>query len=76
MEINLSAEMIEKITCVAWGRVRELKRKIDDAEKEKAENSREEARKNILIKNLKKALADAEEVHELFIAILNEIEGQ
>ena len=76
MEINLSEEMIEKITCTAWGRVRELKRKIDDAEKEKAENSREEVRKNILIKDLKKALADAEEVHELFIAMLNEIEGQ
>ena len=76
MEINLSEEMIEKITCTAWGRVRELKRKISEAETTETTNYREEAKKNILLKDLNKALADAEEVHELFIAMLNEIEGQ
>lgn len=76
MEINLSAEMIEKVTCTAWGRVRELKRKIDEAEKIEATNYREEVRKKILLKDLNKALEDADEVHQLFIAMLNEIEGQ
>lgn len=74
MEINLSEEMIEKITCTAWGRVRSLKRQINEAETMKTTNSREEVRKNILLKDLNKALTDAEEVHELFISMLNEIE--
>lgn len=76
MEINLSAEMIEKVTCTAWGRVRELKRKINEAETMETTNYREEAKKNILLKDLNKALVDAEEVHQLFISMLNEIEGQ
>ena len=76
MEINLSAEMIEKVTCTAWGRVRELKRKINEVETMETTNYREEAKKNILLKDLNKVLADAEEVHQLFISMLNEIEGQ
>ena len=75
MEINLSVEMIEKITCTAWGRVRELKRKIEEESKKEVNTEREQARQNILLNDLKKALADAEEVHQLFISMLNDIEG-
>lgn len=76
MEINLSAEMIEKVTCTAWGRVRELNRKIEEESKKEVKTEREQARQNILLNDLRKALADAEEVHQLFISMLNEIEGQ
>ena len=76
MEINLSAEMIEKVTCTAWGRVRELNKKIEEESKKEAKTEREQAKQNILLNDLRKALEDAEEVHQLFISMLNEIEGQ
>lgn len=76
MEINLSAEMIEKVTCTAWGRVSELKRKIEEVTKKRVKTEREQARKDLLLNNLRKALEDAEEVHQLFISLLNEIEAQ
>ena len=76
MTINLSAEMIEKVTCTAWGRIRELNRKIEEETKKETHTEREQARKNILLNDLKRARDDAEEVHQLFISMLNEIEGQ
>lgn len=76
MEINLSAEMIEKVTCTAWGRVRDLKRKIEEQSKVATMTERETKRKEMLLKSLNKALTDAEEVHQLFISMLNEIEGE
>ena len=75
MEINLSNEMIEKITCVANGRVRELHRKIKEANEMDAVLDREKARKNILLNDLNKALAEAEEVHSLFFGLLSEQEA-
>ena len=76
MEMNLSYEMIEKITCTAWGRVRELKRKIEEVSKQEVSTEREQAKKTILLNDLNRALSDAEEVHQLFISTLNELDGQ
>ena len=76
MEINFSNEMIEKITCVANGRVRDLYAKIKEVNERDAITDREKARKNILLKDLNKALADAEEVHSLFFELFAEIESQ
>lgn len=73
MEINLSNEMIEKITRVAFGRKNSLRRKIDEVEAESTINYREEAKKKILLNDLNKALNDATEIHELFLEMMEEL---
>ena len=70
MTINLSEEMIEKITCVSFGRVRELGRKIEEAEQMEDSTQREHAKKMIYLKDLNKALKDAKEVHGVFLEML------
>ena len=76
MEINLSNEMIEKITRTAWARVRQLKRDISNEEQKESENYRESAKKKIYLNDLRKSLSDAEDVHELFLELLNQLEEQ
>lgn len=73
MEINLSKEMIEKITCVAFGRVQDLKQKENEAHERIAVGERQIARKRLLIKDIQMARAEAEEVHEMFLSMLDEI---
>ena len=70
MEINLSNEMIEKITCVAFGRIQDLKQKEKEANERLAVGERQIARKHLLIKEIQKARADAEDVHNLFLSML------
>ena len=70
MTINLSEEMIEKITCVSFGRVRELERKIKEVDEMKENTQREIAKKTIYLKDLNKALEDAKEVHSMFLEML------
>ena len=74
MEINLSKEMIEKITCVGFGRVQDLKQKEKETHERIAVGERQIARKHLLIKEIQKARADAEEVHELFLSMLEELQ--
>lgn len=74
MEINLSNEMIEKITRVAFGRYQTLRRQIEEVEAEETTNYRENARKNILLKDLNRAKEDADEVHKLFLELSEQIE--
>ena len=74
MEINLSQEMIEKITCVAFGRVQDLKQKEKETHERIAVGERQIARKHLLIKDIQRARADAEEVHELFLSMLEELQ--
>lgn len=66
MEINLSEEMIRKVTEISFARINELKRKIADNEKPAAQ------RKRIYLYDLNKALEDAKEVHDLFSQLLEE----
>ena len=74
MEINLSQEMIEKITCVAFGRVQDLKQKEKETHERIAVGERQIARKHLLIKDIQSARADAEEVYELFLSMLEELQ--
>ena len=67
MEINLSEEMIRKVTEISFARINELKRKIADNEKPTTQ------RKRIYLYDLNKALADAKEVHGLFSELLEEV---
>lgn len=66
MEINLSEEMIRKVTEMSFARINELKRKIEDNEKPASQ------RKRIYLYDLNKALEDAKEVHDLFSQLLEE----
>ena len=74
MEINLSQEMIEKITCVAFGRVQDLKQKEEESHERIAVGERQIARKHLLINDFQRARADEEEVHELFLSMLEELQ--
>jgi hypothetical protein len=74
MTINLSNEMIEKITSVAGCRVRDLHHEIKVANDMDAVTDREKAKKRILLNDLNKALEDAEEVHKLFFELLAEVQ--
>ena len=76
MEINLSAEMIEKITFVSAGRLSDLKAKEEAVKNSIAVGDAQIRRKHIQLKDIKKAKADAEEVHELFLELLNEVESR
>ena len=75
MEINLSNEMIEKITCVAFARVNQLRRNIEEENSKEVSTEREKTVKRIYLKDLEKALSDAKEVHETFLEILEMTEN-
>lgn len=73
MEINLSEEMIEKIACVANGRINDLKSKEKLIKDSMAVGDTQIRRKHMQLKDIEKAKADAEEVHDLFLELLEEI---
>ena len=64
MEINLSNEMIYKITCVAFSNMQALKEKEERVKNSMAVGERQIARKHHLLKDIEKAKEDAKEVHE------------
>lgn len=72
MEINLSNEMIYKITCVAFSNIQALKEKEEQVKNSMAVGERQIARKYLLLKDIEKAKADAEEIHTLFSEMLEE----
>lgn len=73
MEINLSIEMIEKIACVSAGRLSDLKAKEETVKNSMAVGETQIKRKHMQLKDIEKAKADAEEVHDLFLELLEEI---
>lgn len=75
MQINLSDEMIYKITCVSFGRLQALREKEDAVKNSIAVGKRQIARKHILLNDIEKAKADAEDVRALFLGLLRELEG-
>ena len=76
MEINLSEEMIEKITCVSVGRLSDLKAKEEAVKNSMAVGETQIRRKHMQLKDIEKAKADAEEVHALFLELLEEVESR
>ena len=76
MEINLSEEMIEKITCVSAGRLSDLKAKEEAVKNSMAVGETQIRRKHMQLKDIEKAKADAEEVHALFLELLEEVENK
>ena len=76
MEINLSEEMIEKITCVSFGRLSDLKAKEEAVKNSMAVGETQIRRKHMQLKDIEKAKADAEEVHALFLELLEEVESR
>ena len=76
MEINLSVEMIEKITFVSAGRISDLKAKEDAVKNSMAVGETQIRRKHMQLKDIEKAKADAEEVHALFLELLEEVENR
>lgn len=76
MEINLSAEMIEKITFVSAGRISNLKAKEEAVKNSMAVGETQIKRKHMQLKDIEKAKADAEEVHALFLDLLKAIENR
>ena len=76
MEINLSVEIIEKITFVSAGRISDLKEKEDAVKNSMAVGETQIRRKHMQLKDIEKAKADAEEVHALFLELLEEVESR
>ena len=76
MEINLSAEMIEKITFVSAGRLSDLKAKEEAVKNSMAVGETQIRRKHMQLKDIEKAKSDAEEVHTLFLELLEEVESK
>ena len=76
MNINLSAEMIEKITFVSAGRISDLKAKEEAVKNSMAVGETQIRRKHMQLKDIEKAKADAEEVHALFLELLEEVESR
>lgn len=76
MEINLSAEMIEKIAFVSAGRLSDLKAKEESVKNSMAVGQTQIRRKHMQLKDIEKAKADAEEVHALFLELLEEVENK
>lgn len=72
MEVNLSMEMIEKITKVAFGRIHDLKQKRSETEERLAVGDCNIRRKHLLLKEIDRAIEDAEDVHELFLSMQGE----
>lgn len=76
MKINLSVEMIEKITFVSAGRISDLKAKEEAVKNSMAVGETQIRRKHMQLKDIEKAKADAEEVHALFLELLEEVESR
>lgn len=76
MEINLSTEMIEKIAYVSAGRISDLKAKEEAVKNSMAVGETQIRRKHMQLKDIEKAKADAEEVHTLFLDLLEEVESK
>ena len=76
MEINLSEEMIEKITYVSAGRLSDLKAKEEAVKNSMAVGETQIRRKRMQLKDIEKAKTDAEEVHALFLELLEEVESK
>lgn len=76
MEINLSSEMIEKVTCVAFGRLNDLKARESIVKESIAVGKRQIARKKIILNDIEKAKEDAKEVHTLFLELLEQLENE
>lgn len=76
MEINLSTEMIEKIAYVSAGRISDLKAKEEAVKNSMAVGETQIRRKHMQLKDIEKAKADAEEVHALFLELLEEVESK
>ena len=76
MEINLSTEMIEKITYVSAGRLSDLKAKEEAVKNSMAVGETQIRRKRMQLKDIKKAISEAKEVHALFLDLLEEVESK
>ena len=76
MEINLSTEMIEKIAYISAGRISDLKVKEKAVKDSMAVGETQIRRKHMQLKDIEKAKADAEEVHALFLELLEEVESR
>lgn len=76
MEINLSSEMIEKVTCVAFWRLNDLKARESIVKESIAVGKRQIARKKIILNDIEKAKEDAKEVHTLFLELLEQLENE
>ena len=76
MKINLSEEMIEKITYVSAGRLSDLKAKEEAVKNSMAVGETQIRRKHMQLKDIEKAKSDAEEVHALFLEMLEEVESK
>ena len=76
MEINLSEEMIEKITCVSAGRLSDLKAKEEAVKNSMAVGETQIRRKRMQLKDIEKAISEAKEVHALFLDSLEEVESK
>ena len=76
MEINLSKEMIEKVVYVSAGRLNDLKAKEEAVKNSIAVGETQIRRKHMQLKDIEKAKADAEEVHALFLELLEEVESK
>lgn len=76
MRINLSTEMIEKITYVSAGRLSDLKAKEEFVKNSISVGETQIRRKHMQLKDIEKAKVDAEEVHALFLELLEEIESK
>ena len=76
MEINLSTEMIEKIAYVSAGRISDLKAKEEAVKNSMAVGKTQIRRKHMQLKDIEKAKVDAEEVHALFLELLEEVESK
>lgn len=72
MEINLSTEMIEKIVYVSAARLMDLKIKEKNIKDTIAIGETQIRRKQIHLKDIEKSKADAEDVHALFLELLEE----
>lgn len=73
MEIKLSAEMIEKICCVAFGRIHDLEEKEKIVKESMAVGKVNINKKHIQLKDIQKSKEDAEDIYSLFLEVLNEI---
>lgn len=73
MTINLSEEMIYKISCLAFGRKQELKQKRELVKNSIEVGKHNIRRKHMQLQAIEKSLAEAEEIHELFVELYEQI---
>ena len=76
MNINLSTEMIEKIACMSARRLSDLDEKEKLVKESIAVGNTQIKRKHIQLKDIEKAKEDAEEVHTLFLELLEAVESK